>query len=298
MRKLFTLLLLQSVLILNIQSADLVRVLSFYDLTSARMNKSHTDNQGNSITVSTNEPSENMFFYRTIDNPLSCIGETPAVAATGSEYATVVLKGEEGVAPENSPYILIELSSQSKVKEIRLIGRGGSTNPSNGGELLYGYSNTTSSDADFYLTFDGTNPVEGWMFFYNTACNVYGDLTTSIAVPQGARYIKIIATKQFLINNSSSLSTSTMLYALDFYAEDVPTGISDNTSDTFEISQENNTVRFTEPCNLNVYNLSGSLVLSKKSTRELSFGEGCQGVYLIKAVSVKTGKSYMKKIIL
>ncbi len=297
MKKIFTILLLQFTLIMGVYPVDLIRVLSLYDLTPARMNTSHNDAFDNQVTISTNEPSESMFFYRTIDNPLSCIGETPENLPTGSKYATVVLKGEDGASASASPYILIELGSTSRIKEIRLIGRGGSSNPSGGGEILYGYSNTGTADSDFYLTMDGSNPVEGWMFFQNKDCNPYGDVMTSVQVPDEARYVKLIVTKDFLFNNASSLSTSTILYAINFYAEDSPNNIGEFITKDFELNQYGYEIKLSEAADIETYSLSGNLLLKKNNVKEVDLSAFAKGIYLFKAVSAINGQSVIKKVI-
>lgn len=299
MRKLFTLFILQLIIISGIYSAEQVRVLSLYDLTPERMNDSHNGSQNSIITVSTHEPTASMFYYRTTDNPLSCLGEVPSNPPVGSEYATVVIKGEDNVSSSNSPYILIELIPGDKIREIRLIGRGGSTNPQNGGELLYGYSNTTSSDSEFYLTNDGSNFFEGWLFFYNTACNDYGDLT-SIKVPDGARYVKIIMTKSFLSNNVSSFSTSTILSAMTFYAEDNSTGINhpeDNTEDSISIIRQGNAILTDTYCDIEVYDLWGRNIFSARNTSSFQTEGILKGIYLVKATNPLTGKVFQTKVI-
>lgn len=299
MRKLFTLFFLHLIIISGARSSDLIRVLSLYDLSPARMNLTHNGSQGSSIKLSTNEPSESMFYYRTTDNPLSCIGEIPSLPSEGSDYATIVIKGEDNVSSVNSPYILIELRPEDKIREIRLIGRGGSTNPQNGGELLYGYSNTTSSDSDFYLTNDGSNFFEGWLFFYNTACNDYGDLT-SIKVPEGARYVKIIMTKSFLSNNISSFSTSTILSAMNFYAEDNSTGIYDggaSVGDGISIIKEGGILHTDKVCDLEVLDLWGRRVISARNTDILELGTVPRGVYLVRASDSRTGQVSQTKVV-
>ena len=278
-------------------AADIITSFTHFDLTQERMNATYYDSQNEKITFSTNQPSqESFYFLNDVDNPLVCANEpAPSTPPVNGRYTKIGLKGiNTSTSPENSPYFIIGLEQESAIKEIKLMGFGGGANPNSGSEILYAFSKTGTNEADFFLP-DSEDPFDetGHMYLKNQTCN-YDD--AKITIPEGTRYIKCIVTYQYF-QWSISLSTPTLIQAIRFFAEEkVPTAIDHEQKQEMEIKMEGGKIVSNQPADISIYNAAGNMIKTSKHTKETHLENIPDGLYIIRAVSIESGHVYVKKI--
>ncbi|GAB6013588.1 hypothetical protein, partial [Viscerimonas tarda] len=197
MKKIYMLALLCSGVVKLCAADGLVATYTLYDLTNARMNAGYTDAQGNTFTVSTNEPGAipqthgTFTYFADVDNPVSCAGEGTSglQAPVGAKYSRILLEGKSGATLARSPYFMVKFPADTKILKLQLMGLalGGASGDQ---ELQYGFS-TAASPAITASSFGVPDDVEEALTFKVGNCN-YANLL--IDIPAGTRTMAFIIT--------------------------------------------------------------------------------------------------------
>jgi len=224
-----------------------------------------------------------------------------------------------------SSYILFEIpAGYPAITKIELIaysfGAGNFFDTSN---LIESYSKTDNSTAAYKLN-NPTNTSEPWGTEYyvngpsddiigngNSITHLVGryDATYTGIDPipvnsedelQAIRYIRINwSSAEFgLVSSALGRGRPLALFGMNIYTnqKDNPTSIEDVNEDQYKLTYRNNLVSMNEESGVAVYNLSGSIVYQAKAVKSVDLNHLANGLYIVKAQSLQTGKIQTEKI--
>lgn len=274
------------------ESSDLINSFTLYDLTHDRMNADYTDSKGNTIRVSTNEPTignGRLTYFSDIENPLQCASETTEglQPPLNGMYTRFLLMGAGNTRPNRSPYFIIDLgSTTSGIKEIQLMGTASGSNEGEYEELMYAFSPVSNPEVknSFVLSTDFEelpNDYEPLQFIVGD-CN-YNNLR--IKIPEGMASVIFISTDEFGGWATNTLySNPAEFHALRFFAEDEgnPTSIEEQEND-LSIKQLNNKIYCNQKADFHIYSLEGKLILHVKDKEAVDMDGYNHGIYIVKA---------------
>lgn len=184
---------------------------------------------------------------------------------------------------DNSAWIDITVAGEATISSVEISGISGSSGGSN---FIAGFSEEK----------DGNNYADGQfvVFAYTTGCTSY-----SLTVPSGKeiKSIRLIRSRNFAGEQTNDVSGAANIKDLTVTLAYLPsTGMEETPDAFFDLYASPIGIHAVEPARIEIYALSGMLLKSVDTTRYVSTEELSKEIYLVKAVSVISGKQKIIRI--